>query len=182
MRGLLNPQSLAFEIPAGPIATRETLKHMRQLTQAGKMNFRLRDLANNITAGATPKNWEEEIGVIFDFVRIRIRYALDPNDLELIQGPAQTLRLGYGDCDDMSILLATLLESVGHLCAFMAIGFQEVGEYSHVIVICSGAGETEWIALDPTEPHPAGWFPPDATCIMLAPITQPAADMLQGEP
>lgn len=181
MRGLLNPQSLAFEIPAGAAATRETLKHMRQLAQAGKMNFQIRDLANQITAGVPAKDWHGEMAACFYYVRNNIRYALDPNDLEVIQAPAQTLQLGYGDCDDMSILLATLLESIGHLCAFMALGFGELGEYSHVIVICSGAGETDWTALDPTEPHPPGWFPPGVTCDMVAPITQPAADMLQGD-
>src|SRR5882672_2358268 len=135
MRGQLIPSSLRLNIPEGARGTRETLKHMRQLVQQGKANLENRDLANRITAGVPAKDWAGELCALFEWVRGNIRYALDPNDLETIQGPATTLALGYGDCDDLAVLLATLCECAGHPCCFVALGFQQPGDFSHVVVI-----------------------------------------------
>lgn len=178
MRGLRIPPLIQFEIPDGPLATRETLKHMRRLVQIGKTDFRFRDLANQITAGIPAKDWQGELAALCDWVRQNVRYALDPNDLETIQAPNITLELGYGDCDDLAILLATLCECAGHPTAFAALGFGHIGEYAHVLVIASGAGEQEFVALDPTENHEHGWYPPGVTCELFCPITQTAADLL----
>jgi len=153
---------------------------MRTLVQRAKQDFSFRDLANLIVSQVPSKNWPGEIQAVFSFVQSHVRYSLDTNDVEVIQGPWQTLRLGYGDCDDMAILTATLLECLGHPCCFCAVGFGDQGDYSHVLVICSGAGETEWISVDPTEPYSAGWFPPNVTCDMVAPITTAAEDILRA--
>lgn len=146
---------------------------MRALVWLGKTNLELRDLANRLTLAVPAKDWAAEIAVIFNWVRERdnVRYTLDTFDIEVLQRADVTLALGYGDCDDMAILLATLLELAGHKCCFCALGFGAIGEYSHVIVICSGAGESDWIALDPTEQNPPGWFPPGVTCKMVAELS-----------
>lgn len=181
MRGRPLPSSLRLNIPDGIAGTRETLKHMRQLVWQGKTNLANRDLANRITAQVPAKDWYAEIGAIFNFVRGNIRYALDPNDCETIQGAATTLSLGYGDCDDFAVLLATLCECAGHPCCFTALGFGPAVEYTHVITLASGAGETPWIAMDATEAQPCGWFPPGATCAISCPITAAADSLIRGE-
>ena len=108
---------------------------------------------------------------MFNFVRDEIRYVLDTNDIEVLQSAQVTLKLGYGDCDDKCILLATLLECLGHPCTFLAMGFEPSEQYSHVIVVASGAGETRPISLDTTEPNRMGWFPPGVTYTMSAGIS-----------
>lgn len=178
MRGQIVPHSLKFDIPEGAAGTRETLKHMRQLVQQGKGDLSNRDLANRICAYVPAKDWLGELEAIFQFVRGRIRYALDPSDIETTQCAVTTLRLGYGDCDDFAVLLATLCESMGHPCCLVALGFQEPGSYEHVLTIASGAGELPWVAMDATETQPFGWFPKDAICEMIAPITGASEDAL----
>lgn len=153
---------------------------MRQHVQQGKEDPANRYLANSITAEIPAKDWLGELRAIFDWCRANIRYALDPNDCETIQGAAQTVALGYGDCDDFCILLATLCECIGHPCCFAALGFQELGQFSHVVVIASGAGETGWICMDATEAHPFGWFPSGVICEMLCPVSRTAQDVLEG--
>lgn len=157
-------------LPDGPAGTRFTLKCMRELVRASKEDAGLRDLAQRICAHVPAKAWRWEIVALFQFVRTRIKYSLDTNAIEVIQWPRTTLKLGYGDCDDLCTLLACLIELKGHPAAFAALGFEEPGVYSHVIVIADPAGEGDEIALDPTENYPPGWFPPGATCMMLAPI------------
>jgi transglutaminase-like putative cysteine protease len=178
MRGLQIPSSLRLNIPDGAAGTRETLKHMRQLAQQGRADLSSRDLANAITASVRGKNWRGEIAAIFNWVRGNIRYALDPNELETIQGAATTVALGYGDCDDFAILLATLCECAGHPSCFVALGFAAPGDFSHVVAVASGAGETPWVWMDATEAHPLGWYPPGATCAMICPVSKTAEETL----
>lgn len=167
---LMIPPHLIVSTPDGASGTRETLKHMRQLVQDGKRDPYNRDLANLLTSDVAEKNWLAEISAVFFFVRDGIRYALDTNGVEVLQSARVTATLGYGDCDDKCVALATWLESVGHVCRFVALGFGPVGEFSHVIVEVSAAGESEFFPLDATEPVPPGWFPPGATCAMIAEI------------
>lgn len=173
------PSSLRLNIPDGRAGTRETLKHMRQLVQQGKSDPANRYLANSIITHVPAKDWRRELGAIFEWVRGNVRYSLDPNDCETIQGAAQTAALGYGDCDDFCILLATLCECAGHPCCFVALGFDSPGEFSHVVVIASGAAETGWICMDATEAHPLGWFPSGAVCEMVCPVSRTAQDVLE---
>lgn len=178
MRRSRTDNSLRLSIPDGRLGTRETLKHMRQLVQNGKFDLANRALANRITARCKGKDWIGELEAIFSWVRDNIRYSLDPNGIETIQGARGTVRQGFGDCDDMAILLATLCECVGHPCCFVALGFRQVGEYEHVLTCATGAGETPWIAMDATEAHPFGWFPKGAVCEMVAPVSETAEHCL----
>jgi transglutaminase-like putative cysteine protease len=57
-----------------------------------------------------PRDYENQARVLLKFVQHRIYYANEPG--ERLQDPAYTLRVGYGDCDDMALLLAALCESV----------------------------------------------------------------------
>lgn len=143
---------------------------MRELTRQGRADPFVRDLANLLVSDAPEKNWCIEIARLFCWVRDGIRYSLDTNNVEVLQSAKVTATLGYGDCDDKCILLASLCESIGHPCIFVALGFAALGEFTHVIVVASGANETPPISLDPTERVPPGWHPPDATCAMLCPI------------
>ena len=139
---------------------------MRLLTLEGKYDPAMRQLAVSIIKNCPGKDWDCEIDTIFDFVRTNIRYTLDINEIELIRPPQFILQDGVGDCDDMCVLLATLLECVGHSCTFMAVGFGPTDDFTHVVVLVSPAAEEEAYSLDATEPNPPGWFPPGVTCSM----------------
>lgn len=143
-------------IPDGPAGTRATLRAMRQFVKAGKEDYRLRQLALSLVGPLPAKDWWSEIQTLHAFVRDRIRYVRDIKGIETLATPDETLRIGQGDCDDKSVLLATLLETLGHPARFVAVALQP-GQYSHVLV------ETKlgknWIPLETTENVPAGWYP-----------------------
>lgn len=143
-------------IPSGPQGVYHTLRIMRSLTRANKANIRIREKALSLTEGLDQKDWPGEIKRLHKYVRDNIRYIRDVRGVETLAIPEITMQIGQGDCDDKSLLLASLLESIGHPTRFVAVGFHP-GKYSHVYV------ETKlgkkWVGLETTEPVEAGWQP-----------------------
>lgn len=132
---------------------------MSGLVKRFRKDSGIRYLAVGLVHDVTPKDFRGEVEAVFQFVQNNIRYTQDINEVETIQWPEHTLETASGDCDDMSTLLATLLESIGHPCRFCAVSFEVPGEYDHVLVQTK-IGNV-WVPLDPTEPNPMGWQPPD---------------------
>ncbi len=61
-------------------------------------------------AGAPPRGYEKQAAALLRFVQERVYYVNEPG--ERLQDPFYTLKVGYGDCDDMALLLAALAESM----------------------------------------------------------------------
>ncbi len=125
-----------------PAAVAGELTFMDALRESGRMVFRVRpikDVADTLIAG-NYMNYlnkvdyrDEELNVIatraarlsdddalrktlaiLDFVSNEIHYVSDPNDgVEHAKKPMNTIRSGGGDCEDQTVLLCSLLESVG---------------------------------------------------------------------
>lgn len=145
-----------MSIPPGKAGVVATLKLMRNLVRQYKKDLTIRNLALSIIRNLNQKAWKDEIKYIHAFVRDKIRYVRDIRGIETIYTPVQILNVKQGDCDDKSVLLATLLESINHPTRFIAVGFIPKN-YSHVYV------ETKlgkkWIPLETTENVPMGWEP-----------------------
>lgn len=139
---------------------------MVRLTKQGRKDVGIIQLARQLTLPLPPRDYRGQIARLFHWVKQHIRYVNDPRDVETISTPAATLKMQCGDCDDMSVLLAALLESIGHRTRFAALGFDD-SSYSHVIVETK-LGET-WLSLDPTvATATVGWKPPAITRRMEA--------------
>ncbi len=149
-------------ISEGRQGTFETLKMMCALVREWKKNIHIRDLALQLTASDEEKNFYSEIESVFNYVRDQIRYTQDTTDVEGLNTPDLTIQLQAGDCDDKAVLLSALLESIGHKCAFRAVGFDNCPEsLSHVLVLTKVG--SEWVSLDATEHVRMGWQPPGVT-------------------
>ncbi len=145
-------------IPDGAAGTRSTLQIMAQLVKQYRTDMAIREFAAQLVSGVEAQNYTDEVKQLFYFVRDNVRYLQDINDVETVQTPDYTLNMRFGDCDDKSVLLASLLESIGHPARFIAVGYSIPGEYDHVFV------ETligkRWIALDAIVPDAEmGWAP-----------------------
>ena len=140
------------------LAVRETLKAMRLAILRGKKQPRIRQLALSLVSDLPSKHWGAEISRCFDYVQTNIRFVRDPCGVELIHTPEGILDDGQGDCDDHTILICSLLESIGHPTRSKAIGFSP-GDFSHVYAQTRCGGS--WLSLDTTEEYrPIGWQPP----------------------
>lgn len=146
-------------IPSGKAGVIATLKIMRNMIRTGKTSLPVRLLALDLTSNLQQKNYSGEISEIFYFVRDRIRYVKDIDGVETLQTPDKTLELKAGDCDDKSILLASMLQAIGHPVRLVAVGFKP-GVFCHVFVQTKIG--TKWVSLETTEPQKLGWEPPRA--------------------
>ncbi|MCV7060586.1 transglutaminase domain-containing protein [Mycolicibacterium vaccae] len=100
-----------------------------------------------------------EIKALFEWVQGNIRYTRDPHRVELLHSARRMLELRAGDCDDMTILLGAMLQSIGHPVRIVVIGpnARRPDLFSHVYPEVQFRGR--WIAADATVPHPMGWKP-----------------------
>lgn len=130
---------------------------MTILTKVGKKNPEVRIKAAELVAHLTQKDYAAEVQAIFNYVQNYIRYTRDIRGVETIQPAEYVLSRGTGDCDDKAVLLASMLESIGHPTRFVALGFRG-NKFSHVLVE-SKIGN-KWVALETTEPVRMGWYPP----------------------
>jgi transglutaminase-like putative cysteine protease len=122
---------------------------MARLAQEGKTALPIRTLAVNLTRGLPQKHYVGEARACLEYCRDRIRYVKDIRGVETLHDPVTLLKTGAGDCDDKSILLASMLMSIGHRCRFVAVSLAP-GQFSHVWVQVNIRGK--WIDLEPTEP------------------------------
>jgi transglutaminase-like putative cysteine protease len=154
-----SPQTESFLalLPSGPEGVKATLNIMRALVRAYKKIPTVRNFAATLVSRAPQKDYRSEVKALHEFVRDRIRYVRDIRGVETIQTPEKTLQLGFGDCDDKSTLLATLLEAIGHPTRFVAVSKSDPGTFTHVYVE-TRIGD-KWIGLETTEPVAMGWKP-----------------------
>lgn len=162
------PVSELRGIPDGAAGVRATLSAMVDLVKEYRTDPQIRAAAENIIADVPGKNYMGEARAIHQYVRDNIRYTLDVRDVETLKNPLYTLQSGQGDCDDKSLLTCTLLESIGHPCRFVAVGFGVPGQFDHVY------GETKigprWIAMETTELVDFGVKPLNPHSVMIAHI------------
>lgn len=147
-------------IPDGAAGINATIATMRQMVREYRTHPAIRGAALSIVALAPPKDLLAEVVALFEFVRDHVRYIGDVLDVETLTTPDKTLQLRAGDCDDKSVLLAALLESIGINTRFVVTGYNENGVFEHVYLKAM-LSDGSLIALDPSETGPAGFEPPD---------------------
>lgn len=154
-------------LPSGRAGVAETLKIMVRLAREYRKDVGVRQVAADLVRSLPQYDTAGEIRTLHAFVRDGIRYTNDIRTVETIQTPKATLEMGVGDCDDKSLLLAALLESVGRATRFVAIGLNG-RPLSHVLVeVRNGKG---WMPLETIRPVAAGWYPDNVTSKMKAHI------------
>jgi ADP-ribose pyrophosphatase YjhB (NUDIX family) len=90
-------------------------KRMDVITRIAKMRGRdprIATLAVQIIkkAGVKSRDYTGQAAALLKFVQTELYYVNEPG--ERLQDPLYTLKVGYGDCDDLSIMLGSLLESI----------------------------------------------------------------------
>lgn len=148
-----------MSLPPGTAGTRATLNYMRGMVRRYKKAVPIRQLAFAIIDNVRGhKNFSAQVRAIHAWVTSNIQYVKDITGVETLATPVKTLEFGKGDCDDQSVLVASLLESIGHPTRFVAIKLQPLGPFVHVFT------ETKigpnWYAVETTERWPVGKGPP----------------------
>ena len=151
------PQTQLYDIPSGIPGTRTTLKVMARLVREASMDQIIRTKAEDLVGDLPGQSFTDQVRCCFGYVRDNVRYLQDCNGVEQIHTPVVMLQKMKGDCDDMVTLLAALLESIGHPCRFVAVGYRNPSECEHVYLETRVGND--WISLDPTQLVNIGWAP-----------------------
>lgn len=87
-------------------------------------------------------------------ILVRGHFRYRPEREEVIRTPAlmwhdwQTQGYFEGDCDDVSVLFATILKVLGYMVRFVAIRYGDSQDFEHVFVEAYDDGQ--WRVFDPT--------------------------------
>lgn len=129
---------------------------------SGKRDPVIRQLLSEILKDVTEKDYEGELQAIFDWVRKNIRYTRDPHNLELFQKPSRIIELGLADCDDLSIIIGAMVQSIGYPLRLRVIGVQSA-DPEHIYPLVgvppseNNLESIQWVAMDASVNQPIGW-------------------------
>jgi hypothetical protein len=121
----------------------QTISFMKKVARKSSAEPLIRKLALNILHDYQVQSMDHinEAKAIGDYVKNKVRYVRDPDGIEYLQDPKDLVKhiqqgIAQGDCDDMALLTASLLLSVGHRPLFRAVRYYEpVGNYNHIYVV-----------------------------------------------
>lgn len=173
-------------IPGGTPGVRATLKTMVKIARdflrpathdydAIQSLLLVRIASQRCVQHCREKDYVAEVAALHRFVRDEIRYTMDHLTCDTLQYPDKTLQLKSGDCDDKSLLLCAMAHCIGYPSRLCAIAVDGDDCFTHVSaqILVAGVGWTnaETIPIDDDGTKvDLGWFPPDATNVLMAHI------------
>ena len=109
------PRIRVMRVPKGKPGTLHVARIIGKMIVHGARDFLVRQRAIEIfrRAGVPPKDRLGEACALFRWVQKNVRYTRDILNLELLHTPRRMLELLAGDCDDMTILLGSMLRATG---------------------------------------------------------------------
>lgn len=135
------------ELKAGDQGVEDTVNLMYSYINQWKNNSKVIDLVNKMKK----YNELETARNIFNFVVNNIQYRYDPQGIELVKSVKHTIfgDMKFGDCDDLTVALNTLLEAAGIKTQIKTIAWRKGQDaFSHVYTVAFI--NNQWKALDPT--------------------------------
>jgi transglutaminase-like putative cysteine protease len=138
----------------------QTVQSIISASLAAQDHMQVRELAERICRELRSKDYLSEALAIYHYVVANTRYTRDPTTIELVKAPYRIIDELLGDerpmidCDDMTVLIVTLLLSLGHrvrvvTAAFANQFYKKERQYSHVFAQVWEPHSNTWITLDP---------------------------------
>jgi hypothetical protein len=145
--GPMSAQSIP--LAGGDAGVAQTIRAMRRLIDQGKKDPTVHETAARIIRGANVPafSWSGEVHAIYTWVLSNIRFTRDVYGKETLHAAPEILRLGIGDCDDFTILLCSLLGTIGHKTRILTIAkAEDERHFSHVFPQVWLDGK--WVTID----------------------------------
>jgi hypothetical protein len=113
-----------------------------------------------------PRDETCEMERIWEFAVLNVRYVYDPDEIDFFATAKETLLAGGGDCDDLTILIASLAKAIGFKSAARVVSTSDAPEeWVHVYPLLglnSKDSPKWWVPLDTTVTgSKPGWQYPD---------------------
>ena len=152
----MTAQGMTFDsIPYTGSRMDASLKLGQQIADAWGVNALMIQMARDITKRWNTRSRMDEANAIQGWINRRVRYVPDPHGAEMMADPVTTIKNG-GDCDDMAILAAALLQAIGHDARIAAVTWEGRTDASHAVALDLTAG----CVVDPTVSINPGEWPP----------------------
>jgi hypothetical protein len=147
------------KFPDGERGNLATVEFMKKIARERAGHPSVRQMGINILNEARTKshNHADEAKAVGRWVQQNILYMKDPDGIETLTDPVLLIEKAVkgearGDCDDMALLIATLLISIGIRPYFKIVRWKKTsGNYNHIYVRVKEGNYKEapkWIALD----------------------------------
>ena len=137
----------------------DRIEIIRKMIKAGKANPKIRELVSKILhdKSVEEKDWDAEVEAVFEWVRENVRYTRDTEGLDTYTEPLKTVELAIGDCDDLSILLGSMLGAIGYPFKLKVVSMTGSGwDHVYPLVGMPPFAPTKWIPLDASIELPLG--------------------------
>ncbi|NPB07561.1 MAG: transglutaminase domain-containing protein [Aquificae bacterium] len=131
----------------------QTVEIIKRFIKEYTKDPRLHLLVAEIIRDCPSKAYSCYLRRIVDFVKRSVKYVKDPQKLETLRSPIRTLELGFGDCDDHTILAGTLLRIAGFPVKIVLGDTNHDGRYEHVFIEAYVPGKG-WVVVDTTARKP----------------------------
>ena len=95
----------------------------------------VRKLASKLIRGCKDYDTRCELEAIYSFVKNNIRYTEDVSYVDSYHSPLRILELGIADCDDFTILIDSLLASIGWTVGSRIISVKPDKPFHHIYSI-----------------------------------------------
>lgn len=138
-----NRKNKEFTMGDGERGSLDTVDLMVKIARKESQQIYVRDFALailNLFQTESHNHLDEAIAIA-TYIQRKVRYVKDIDNVEMLTQPQifiKALIAGqnvYGDCDDMSLLLATLLLSIGIKPSFKIVRWRdESGNFNHIYV------------------------------------------------
>lgn len=150
--------ALRAPLACGDAGIEQTIGVMRQLIDEALADPDFVNTAVRVVSSAPAHDEIGELEAIYSYVAQNVRFTKDPVTKEKLYPPQELLKIGAGDCDDISMLTAALLMAVGYPARLVTVAASggAPGEFSHVY--CEAEvppGSGNWIPLDSARPDSA---------------------------
>lgn len=153
-------QSDMKSLPDGEGGNLATVDLMVRIARKRATDPIVRQLGINILnqAGTQSHNHLDEAIAIGEWVKHNVRYMKDPQGTELLQDPILMIEKCEkgecrGDCDDMSLLTATLLVAIGIQPFYKIVRWKsDKGHFNHIYIAVKEGNfkqERKWFTIDP---------------------------------
>ena len=130
----------------GVNANLKTIELMKKIARKESGDPSIRQLAINILNNKKVGSHQyiDEAKALAEWVQRAIPYVMDCNGIEQLHSPIMIIKkiqngeTFRGDCDDMSLMLATLLLSIGHKPFFKCVRYKTTDPkacYNHIYVV-----------------------------------------------
>ena len=132
------------DVGSGVIGNYNTIEIMKRVARERSRSPLVRELALRILEGAGVKSQDyiNEARAIGAFVQKKVRYVRDIEGVETLHDPVTLIdqikrNQAQGDCDDMALLIATLLLSIGHQPFFAIVKYHKNpnGGFNHIYTV-----------------------------------------------